>query len=287
MTQRPDRTVRTARLAAALAAAVALAGCFGPRYERQTFHQSRDIEITLRERTDLDRSPAYDHPAQVSSVRMSHILASLDVRFEDQETKDARTPVVPLEVIYPLGELVSGALAKATPEQEVVVQAMVRSRKLKIFTEKTQTAFIVYMKNDQLVFHVKRVDFTMPKNPNERVHEPRPHETYQDFKVVRGKSIVPIAPQAVAVEWRDPDFRKADAIRIGRGGELKRRTVLLEEPEEEAPDETTPADTVDLTDLSPGTLRALADLEEERRSGAINEAEYLARRREILEKAGR
>lgn len=275
---------RLAKNFALLAAALVLAGCAGPRYERETFYENRDITITLRGRTDVN--PDYEHPVQVSAVRLSHILASLDVRFDDQEKKNARTPVVPIEAIYPLGELVSRALAAAKPEQEVVVSALLRSRKLKIFTEKTLTAFIVYMKNDQLVFHISRVGFTVPKNPNDRVHEPKQGKSYQDFKVLRSKSIVPIAPQAVAVEWRHPDFRKADAVRIGRGGKIKRRTVLIEEPEEEAPEET-PADVVDLSTLTSDALRQLADLEDERRRGDINEAEYVARRRKILEKGAR
>ncbi len=107
---------------------------------------------------------------------------------------------------------------------------------------------------------------------------------FQDFKVLRSRSITPIAPQAVAVDWRDSSFRRADAIRLGPGGQVKRRTVLLEEPEDEAPEEETPPseDTIDLSTVSPDALRELADLEEERRRGAIGEAEYQARRRKIL-----
>jgi hypothetical protein len=270
---------------ALVAAALALSSCLGPRYVRETYHEDRDVTITLRGRTDTN--PGYEHPVQISAVRVSHILASLDVRFAGDEKKNARTPVVPLEAIYPLGQLVSGALAKAKPDQEVVVSAMIRSRKLKVFTEKTLTAFIVYMKNDQLVFHISRVGFAMPKNPNERIHEPKQGKTYQDFKVLRTKSIVPIAPQAVAVEWRHPDFRKADAVRVGRGGKIKRRTVLIEEAEEDVPDEAPDVDAVDLSTLTSDALRDLADLEDERRSGAIGEAEYVARRREILEKGAR
>ena len=177
----------------------------------------------------------FGHPVQISAVRMSHILASLDVRFADQKEKNARTPVIGVEEIYPLGELVSGALAKANSDQEVVVSAQTRSRMLKVFTQKTLTQFIVYMKNDQLVFHIARVAEPVSKDPHDRITEPRADEEYQDFKVIPGTSIVPIGRQAVAVEWRDPSFRRPDAIRIGRGGEIKRRTVLMEESPEEAP----------------------------------------------------
>jgi len=272
---------------ALLAAGLALSGCFGPRYVRETYYENRDVTVTLRARSD--KKVVYDHPAQISAVRMSHILASLDVRFADQEEKNARSPVVPLEAIYPLGELVSGALAKATPEQEVVVSAQIRERKLKVFTEKTLTQFVVFMKDDQLVFQIAHVNFEVSKNPHDRIPEPKPGEEYQDFKVLRGKSIVPTGRQTVAVDWRDPDFRKADSIRIGRGGQLKRRTVLMEETIEEAPEDApgVTEDSVDLGALTPEALRALADLEEQRQRGEVDEAEYMARRREILEKGTR
>jgi len=279
-----SRSLALLVLAAPLAAS--LLGCFGPRYARETYHESRAVEVVLRGRTDV--SPGYDHPATISSVRMAHILASLEVRFDDQEEKHARTPVVPVEAVYPLGDLVSGALAEAEPSQEVVVEATFRSRTLKIFTEKEQTALVVYLKDDTLVVHVARVGFPVPKNPNDRLREPRPGEEYQDFRVLGSDAIRPIAKQAVAVDWRDPAFRRADAIRLRPGGRVERRTILLEEPAAVAPEAgpagapAPSAEAVDLSELSPEALRRLADLEEERRRGVIDEIEYRARRREIL-----
>ena len=270
---------RLAPRLALLAAAAVLAGC-GPRYVRETFYENRDIEIVFRARSDVPGS--YEHPAQISSVRMAHILASMDVRFEEQQRKNARAPAVPVELVYPVGDLLAKAFAKAKPEQEIVVMAQRRARTMKLFTERLLTSFIVYMKNDQLFFKIHHVDFPMPKNPNERVREPRWDKEAMDFKVVPSKNIIVAGRQVVAVEWRDPSFRKGDAIRLGRGGKVERRTILLEEPEELVPDETPAGEAVDLSTLSPDALRALADLEEARRKGAIDEAEYVARRRQIL-----
>jgi len=276
--------LRSAAGLALLLAAAWLPGCAGPRYERDTFYESGDTEIVLRTRTDAP--VRYDHPASVSSVRMAHILASLDVRFEDQEKKNARTPAIPVELVYPVGELVSRALAAAKPEQEILVMAQRRERTLKLFTERRLTSFIVFMEDGQLHIHFGHVDWPMPKNPNERVREPRLDKELMEFKVLPGKSIVPVGRQEVAVDWRDPGFRRADSIRLGPGGAVTRRTVLMEEPEAEAP-EAPPGDVIDLSTLTPDALRKLADLEDERRRGEIDEAEYLARRREILEQGTR
>jgi hypothetical protein len=273
-------------LAAALALAAApawLAGC-GARYVRDTIHEGRDIQIVLRSKSG--QNPGYDHPATISAIRITHILASLDVRFEDQEKKNARTPAIPVELVYELGELLSQALQKADSTQEIVVMAQRRERTLKLFTEKRLTSFVVQLKNDQLLIHLSRIDWPMPKNPNERVREPEPGKELMKFRVLPGKSIVPVAPQSVAVDWRDDAFRRADAIRLAPGGRVERRTILLEEPPEQAPS-AAPGSAVDLSTLSPEALRELADLEEQRRSGAVGEAEYLARRRQILERGQR
>lgn len=266
-------------LVVAACGALVVAACGGPRYSREIFHESGDFKVVLRERTDLN--PRYEHPVTISAVRLAHILASLDVRFDEDETKNARAPAVPVELVYPLGELLAQALAKASPAEDVVVDAERRTRQLKLFTSKKLTSLAVYLKNDQLFVHVARVDWDVPKNPNERIREPDVDKEFQSFKVLPGSGIVPVARQVVAVDWRREGFRRADAIRIRSGGRVERRTILMEEPPDEAPS-ALPEETVDLGTLSPEALRALADLEEARRDGALSEAEYTAERRKIL-----
>jgi hypothetical protein len=271
-------------LLALLGLTTLLSGCGGPRYARDTFYESGDYKLVLRSRTDVN--PGYDHPATVSAVRMAHILASIDVRFDEDETKNARQPAVPVELVYPLGEHLAKALAKADPTQEVVVDARRQTRSLKLFTSEKLTSLVVAMKNDQLRIHVSRVDWDVPKNPNDRIREPDARKEFQKFKVLPSRGIVPIARQVVAVDWRQEAFRKPDAIRIRAGGRVERRTILLEEPEDEAPLDPAAA-APDLSALTPGALRELADLEEARQGGRIGEAEYLARRRKILSEGRR
>lgn len=273
----PPRSARTL-LALAVLAAWATA-CGGPRYSRDIIHQSSGFEVTLRARTDVP--PSYEHPVTISPVRLAHILASIDVRFDENEKKNARRGAVPVELIYPLGELIAKALAQADASQEVVVDARRKERKLKVFTTDLMTSVVVHMKGDLLYVHVARVDWPVPKNPNERIREADVRREHQAFKVLPSGGIVPAARQVVAVEWRRDSFRRADAVRIRSGGRVERRTILLEEPEEQAP-KADPEDTLQIGDLSPEKLRALADLEEARRSGELGEAEYRSRRRKIL-----
>jgi len=271
------RTVATLLLAVG---GLVIAAC-GPRYVRETFYEQRDYKLVLRGRSGTN--PGFDHPASISAVRLTHILASLDVRFEEHEKKNARTPAIPVEFLYPLGDLVSKAFAKADATQELVVMAERRERTLKLFTEKRLTSLVLWLKGDQLYVHLSRLDWPMPKNPSERIREPVPGKAFQKFKVLPGTAIVPTAQQTVAVAWRDDGFRRADAIRLSPGGRIKRRTVLMEEPEALAPSRSRgDAEGVDLSTLSPDALRELADLEEARRAGEVGEQEYLSRRREIL-----
>ena len=268
------------RIAVALCAvSLLLAACGGPRYSRDTFYEGGDFRVVLRARTDVN--PGYEHPTTISAVRLAHILASIDVRFDENETKNARTHAIPVELIYPLGEQLARALAKADPTQDVVIDASRHTRSLKLFTSERMTSIAASMKNDQLRIHVGRVDWAVPKNPNERVREIDVKKEFQSFKVLPSNGIVPIARQVVAVDWRRDSFRRADAIRIRSGGRVERRTVLMEEPEEVAP-AVAPEDTLDLSKVSPAKLRALADLEEARQAGSIGEAEYMAQRRKIL-----
>ena len=103
------------------------------------------------------------------------------------------------------------------------------------------------------------------------------------FRVLASEGVDPVAHQVVAVHWRDERFRRPTNLQVGPGGKVSRRTVLMEEeapaPAEEPAAEALPSD--------PDALRALADLEEARRQGALTEAEYLRRKREILEAGGR
>ena len=122
------------------------------------------------------------------------------------------------------------------------------------------------------------MDDAIAKDYDDTVPEPWPNREVMRFKVLTGDGIVPVGAQAVAAAWRDPLFLSASQVRLGPRGKVMRREILFESLEEEA-EPTAPGLT---GQLSPETLRALADLEESRRGGAISEAEYRDRRRSIL-----
>ena len=276
------RNRATAQILLGLILVLAATAC-GPRYTRVTIQDSGGLIVQLRAEVRdgeaVDRG--FAHPATISRARITNILSRIEVRLEDgKETgkEAAREPAIPAEFLYDLGDLVSSALAAAAPSQEVVVRAVRKTRRLGIFTEKFLTSFVSYVLGEDLYIHLSRVNDTLPKDTEDTIPEPWPNREVMPFKVLVSDGIVPIGTQAVVVAWRDPLFREPGQVKVGPGGQILRRQILLESLSEEAENAKPEA----TGHLSPETLRALADLEELRRQGAISEAAYQERRRSLL-----
>ncbi len=267
------------------AALLASAGC-GTRYARVPVHSDDLATVVLRAQLQdgqpLDR--AFAHPATIAGVRLAHVLAQIDVRVDDGDAASGRKPAIPTELVYPLGDLLAQALAKADPSQEVVVQALRRERRLGLFTQAFATSFVAFVGSDGLLhLQLSRLDWPVPKGEEGELREPQPGREVMGFRVLASDGIEPTGRQSVAVHWRDDRFRNPTTVRVGRGGKVTRRTVLMEQA---APAAEPAAGGVELPS-DPDALRALADLEEARRAGAITEAEYQRRRRLLLEPTGR
>ena len=187
-------------------------------------------------------------------------------------------------MIYDLGEKLSNALARATKDEEVVVIAARRERSLGVFTHDYITSFSAYVKGDMLHIRLFHLDWEQPQGgPQAKIEEPVPDKQVMRFRVLPSEAMQPEGAQGVAVAWRDPIFKSPTAVRVTPSGKIVRRTVLMESeaPAEESVEEE-PIPSVTTGNLSPAQLRALADLEELRRDGKVNENDYQARRARIL-----
>jgi hypothetical protein len=274
--------MRHAALAAALAALALLATACGPRYARIPVYDQDGITVTLRSviRKGEPVPRGFDHPAVISSIRMAHVLARIDVRIGSKDGGE-RVPAFPTVSLYKVGEEVSRAFAKATPDQEVVVQAVRVEKNLGIFHRKYLTSFVAWMQGDDLVIHLSRVEWDVPKDKEDEIPEPYADREVQDFKVLAAEGLVPMGRQQVAIDWRNPAFREPTDVRVGAGGKLLRRTVLMEsEAPAEGAQEPEPKEIP--ADIPAETLRALADLQEQRARGEISETTFHQRRRDLL-----
>jgi hypothetical protein len=261
-------------------------GC-GTRYARVPVHADDLTQVVLRAELRDGRPVArgFAHPATISGVRLSHVLAQLDVRVDQgDEGVSERRPAIHTDLVYPLGELLSQALAKADANQEVVVQALRQERRLGLFTQSYVTSFVAWVAADGLLYlSLSRLDWPVPKGEEEQPREPVVGREVMAFRALASEGVDPVAHQTVAVDWRDDRFRRPTSVHVGPSG-VSRRTVLMEE---EAPPEAGPAASPQAMPSDPEALRALADLEESRRAGELTEAEYLRRKRAILEGAGK
>jgi hypothetical protein len=273
-----------ARTLLSVALLLAPIGC-GTKTVHKTVVQDSGIEVILRGQTKggvpVDRG--FQHPASISGVRLSHLLSRIDIRAQDEKTND-RTPAIHAEILYDVGDALSKGLSLADSSQEVVVMAKRRTRHLGVFTEDYLTSFVAYVKDDRLYIYLSRIDWQIPKNPTDPVAEPKVDKPVMKFHVLPSEAMQAVSTQGVAVDWRDPIFAQPTAVRVTATGKVVRRTILMESapdqpatPTPEAADESIVGG-----NLSPETLRKLADLEEARRRGELTEGEYSARKRSIL-----
>jgi len=257
--------------------AVFSAGCI-TRTLREDVYTSDYTRVFLRGEKrggdPVDRG--FEHPAGISAVRVANILSRVDLRIEVKKGSD-RVPAIPTKTIYIIAEGVSKALAAADSSQEVVVLSILREKRWGIFDRKYLTSFLAYVNDELLYLHFSRSDWEVPQRRADRLPEPHVGEHVMKFRVLPARGMAVVDEQSVAVAWRDPIFQQPSRVRTLPGGKVVRRTILMETPGEEEPG---PAELP--ANLSPQTLRRLADLEDERRDGAISEGEYELRRREIL-----
>lgn len=271
---------------------LAAAGC-GPRYVREEVFEHRNLVVSLRAQVAEGEEPAidgrvdrgFDHPVTISSVRIANILSRIDVRVEKESGDDQRQPAFETVLLYTVGEKMALAFAKADSTQEVTVQAVRTEKRFGIFTAKYLTSFTAWVAGEDLYIALSRVDWEIPKEKgDDPMPEPWPDRRFQEFKVLPAEGIIPQAEQVVAADWRNPIFREATNVRVGAGGRLLRKTILLESPDPGGEEQEEVLSAMPL-DLPADTLRELAELQEQRERGEISESLYLERRRDILRKA--
>jgi hypothetical protein len=281
---RPRARARLAVLALpTLIGLLAIVAC-GPRYQRVRVFEQRDLEVTLRAEVRKGETVPrnFSHPATISSVRIAHVLSRLDVRMGGEEDDQKRLPAFPTALLYTIGEKVALAFQQADPSQEIVVTAVRSEKRLGLFSAKYLTSFVTWVQGNDLYIHLSRVEWPVPKNEEDEIPEPWVHRRSQDFKVLAAEGVIPVGEQTAAVDWRSPIFRKPTHLRVGAGGKLLRRQILLEAPVEEETEAEAP---IVPANLSSDVLRALADLQDQRQRGEISETRYHQIRRDLLRQA--
>ncbi len=259
-----------------------LSAC-GPKLVREEIFESekRDVRVELV-RSEKDGEPidrGYAHPATIADVRLAHILASISHKDKDDKSR----PTIKTGDVYTLAEGIAKAIEKATPADEVVAAAFSRVRRFAVFSEDRVTSFHLYFKDEALVIEFYAIDELFEKKDRWGKADPYlipygPPQSKIDARLEAGPARAVEARQRLIVDWRDDFFAKPVALSV-RMGKIRRRSVLMQASDEDPEPEVTER----YEGLSDAQTSALDQLDATRRAGLVTEAEFLRRRRLVLE----
>ena len=280
-----------ARSAAAL---LALAGCLplllatgcASRPHRHSIIDRTGMQVDLVHyaRGFRTEPQGFDHPAIISTERLGHILGAIEIETREKKvTATVRQPGFNPEMVEPIASALSQALREAGPDEEVGIQAVRKEQSLGIFHKKFLTTLLAWVKGDSLYIQLHRSDWEIPQAMEGKpLPEPMRNTRPLDFRVVSGEFLYFAGPQTLEIDFQNDVFKTAYQLPGSTGGEKRRREVLMQSPIPQSEKKADDDSGVSLDQLSPDQLRALADLEEDRRSGRITEQAYQQARRELL-----
>jgi len=261
-------------------------GC-ATRTARTPIINRTGIEVDLvREVKGFTTQPrGYEHPAIISKERMMHILGAIEVETRDDTVGVVRQPAFHPAIVEKTAQGLVDALAQATPDQEVGVQSVRKQMRMGIFHEKFLTSFLAYVDDGYLYLLLNRVDWEIPQS-KEKGKLPRPSrgQSPMHFRVVSGEHLFYAGQQTLEIDWQNDVFRAAYRLPGATKGEKRRREILEQSPLPRAEKDSMAggSDSTPFDELSSEQLRALADLEDDRREGRITEHAYQKARRQLL-----
>jgi hypothetical protein len=261
---------------ALIAAVATLAGC---ATSNRLLFEKRGIKVVLSTQRGADLG--LNHPALISPVRLSHILSRIDLR-STGGTAHTRTPAIPLESLEPISDALSRGLNAAGPNDHVILYSTRRTKKHLIFDRDYLTSFIAYVEGENLILHLSRSDWEIPKKRKKRLPPPAIGKHPSPFRVMPSQSMEVIGQQSLAIAWKEALFFRPSRTRVDQTGKTVRKTILLESQDAIQPSKPRRERIPLPAGLTSNSLRALADLEDQRRRGEISEVVYQRRREEIL-----
>jgi len=282
----PARTSGPWLLVLLLATIVALSGGCATRTVRESFVGRKNIDVDFVSEKMLFGGTierGYEHPAIVSVERMSNVLGSIEVETRQPTGGLLRQPAIHPEILEKTAEALASAFAKVGEDQEIAVKVVRKQSRLGLLHQKFLTSFLAHMEDGHLYVLLSRVEWQIPKaKEGDKLPEPRRDYAPMTFRVVSGDHVYYAGPRSLEIDWQNPIFRTAYRLPGSSGGEKRTREVLMDSPIPKAELDEAAGSGVSIDQLSPEQMRALADLEEDRRAGRITETAYQRARRQLL-----
>ena len=234
------------------------------------------LRHTVESGSEVDR--AYQHPSMIAPQRLAHILGAIEVEIQGGEKRQRQAALHP-DLLRPIANGLSEAFEAANSGQQVAVMAVRKKQRLGVFHKKYLTSLIAFFRDDQLHIQFSRIEWEIPKSREDsKLPEPQPNEKQMAFRTIPAEKMKPLGAQGVVVRWRDNIFSAPLRRKSSVGGDFNKRTLLMESPLPKSEMDSG----IDAANLEANTLRAVADLKEARKNGAITEAEYRDRLNELL-----
>lgn len=289
MHRSPARLRRRALLAVLLllsTTGLLATGCAARSSRRSILYKTgMQVDLVRYRRFFRTEKLGFEHPAVISKERLTNVLGAIEI--ETREKKKAATvrgPGIHPDLIAPIAEALSEALRQAGPDEEVGLQAVRKERSLGIFHTKYLTTLLAWVKGGYLYLQLHRSEWLIPQaKEGGPLPEPLRDTRPMNFRVVTGDHLFFAGPQTLEIDFKNDAFKTAYHLPGATGGGKRRREVLLESPIP-ATERKRNAGDVGLDELSADQLRALADLEDDRRAGRISEQTYQKARRDLLRK---
>lgn len=271
-------------LAVALLATTSLPGCVARNVRHSIVERSTiEVDLVRSVRGFSVEERGFEHPTIISAPRLVNILSALEVEVAADKGGMIRQPAFHPAIVQETAEQLSEALKQASPDEEVGVKVIRKERRLGLFHQKYLTSFLAWVDGGQLYLALRHVDWLVPQaDENRPLPEPRHDRKPMDFRVVTSDPIYFAGTQDLEIDWQSDVFRQAFRLPGSTKGRKVRREVLDSSPVPKAELEAAAPPGVSLDQLTPEQLRALADLEEERRAGRITETAYQRARRQLL-----
>jgi hypothetical protein len=270
---------------ALVACAAALASC--ATTPTTVFEQKgTKVQLVSERGDDIE----LNHPVTIAPVRLAHILARIDIRLSVKDGQQ-RVAGFHIESLDLISEGLTKGLRDADPNQRVVVYSIRREKRFGIFDTKYLTSFTAYVHGENLFLHLSRSNWEIPPRKKDNLPRPKIGEFPSKFRILPGKAMKMVDEQSLAIVWQDDIFARPTRTLVTPSGKVMRKTILMESEEPEI-DSNAESDAVEAepepkltvpAGISAKTLRALADLEEQRKRGEISEYDYQRQRRKILD----
>jgi hypothetical protein len=273
-------------LLAAFFLTATLSGC-GTRNVRHSQIKRNLIEVDfVRQVTGFTTDErGFEHPVIISTERLIHILNAIEIEARVKKGGIVRQPAFHPAIVKRTAEALAQAFADVSPDQEIAVNVIHKQMRFGILHLKYLTSFLAYVDDGYLYLAIRRVEWPVAKG-REGDPYPRPIRSKKpmDFRVVTGDPIYFAGVQDLEIDWSNEVFRTAFQLPGTSQGEKRRKEVLFQSPVPKEELEEASQGDIPYSQLSPQQLRALADLEEERREGLITETAYQRAKRDLLRK---